>query len=125
MFTTIMEHIEIVKGLEGLHWKELLGFSNDALLSFVKKIDTEEKKYTLQQFPAENTKKLVNYPEFIPKIIYLLKAGISIDRMSTFIQEADSSLLDCSCETLENALKIEECRSAASDPRRTLYQLAG
>lgn len=108
MFTTIMEHIEIVKGLEGLHWKELLGFSNDALLSFVKKIDTEEKKYTLQQFPAENTKKLVNYPEFIPKIIYLLKAGISIDRMSTFIQEADGSLLDCSCETLENALKIEE-----------------
>lgn len=108
MFTTIMEHIEIVKGLEGLQWKELLGFSNDALLSFVKKIDTEEKKYTLQQFPAESTKKLVNYPEFIPKIIYLLKAGISIDRMSTFIQEADGSLLDCSCETLENALKIEE-----------------
>lgn len=108
MFTTIMEHIEIVKGLEGLQWKELFGFSNDALLSFVKEIDTEEKKNTLQQFPAENTKKLVDYPEFIPKIIYLLKAGISIDRMSTFIQEADGSLLGCSCETLEKALKIEE-----------------
>lgn len=108
MFTTIMEHIEIVKGLEGLQWKELLGFSNDHLLAFVKAIDTEEKKRALQQFPAENTKKLSDYPEFIPKIIYLLKAGISINRIRTFIEEADGRLFDCSCEALEKALKIEE-----------------
>lgn len=108
MFTTIMEHIEIVKGLEGLGWKELLGFSNDHLLAFVKAIDTEEKKRALQQFPAENTKKLVDDPEFIPKILHLLKVGISINRVRTFIEEADSSLFACSCEELERALKIEE-----------------
>ena len=34
MFTTVKEHMEIVKGLEGLGWQEILGFSNQEAPSF-------------------------------------------------------------------------------------------
>lgn len=44
MFTTVKEHMGIVKGLEGLGWQEILGFSNQELLPFTKAIDTDEKK---------------------------------------------------------------------------------
>ena len=43
MFTTVKEHMGIVKGLEGLGWQEILGFSNQELLPFTKAIDTDEK----------------------------------------------------------------------------------
>ena len=40
MLTTVKEHMEIIKGLEGLGWQEILGFSNQQLLPFTKEIDT-------------------------------------------------------------------------------------
>ena len=43
MLTTVTEHMEIIKGLEGLGWQEILGFSNQQLLPFTKEIDTDEK----------------------------------------------------------------------------------
>ena len=43
MLTTVKEHMEIIKGLEGLGWQEILGFSNQQLLLFTKEIDTEKK----------------------------------------------------------------------------------
>ena len=42
MLTTVKEHMEIIKGLEGLGWQEILGFSNQQLLLFTKEIDTEK-----------------------------------------------------------------------------------
>ncbi|MFR1946223.1 MAG: hypothetical protein ACLS20_13720 [Faecalimonas umbilicata] len=77
MFTTVKEHMGIVKGLEGLGWQEILGFSNQELLPFTKAIDTDEKRSILKQLPIEYGKKLVVYPEFLSKIINLQKAGIS------------------------------------------------
>ena len=50
MFTTVKEHMEIVKGLEGLGWQEILGFSNLQLLSFTNEIDTDEKRRILNSF---------------------------------------------------------------------------
>ena len=47
MFTTVKEHMGIVKGLEGLGWQEILGFSNQELLPFTKAIDTDEKSFRL------------------------------------------------------------------------------
>ncbi len=44
MLTTVKEHMEIIKGLEGLGWQEILGFSNQQLLPFTKEIDTEKRE---------------------------------------------------------------------------------
>lgn len=49
MLTTVKEHMEIIKGLEGLGWQEILGFSNQQLLPFTKEIDTDEKRRILKQ----------------------------------------------------------------------------
>lgn len=49
MLTTVKEHMEIIKGLEGLGWQEILGFSNQQLLLFTKEIDTEKKRRILKQ----------------------------------------------------------------------------
>lgn len=38
MLTTVKEHMEIIKGLEGLGWQEILGFSNQQLLLLQKKL---------------------------------------------------------------------------------------
>ena len=57
MFTTVKEHMEIVKGLEGLGWQEILGFSNQELLSFTETIDTDEKRSILKQLPIEYSNK--------------------------------------------------------------------
>ena len=108
MFTTVKEHMEIVKGLEGLGWQEILGFSNLQLLSFTNEIDTDEKRRILKQLPIEYGKKLVSYPEFLSKIINLQKAGISAYRIESFIGGAEGTLLDSSYEELEAALKTEE-----------------
>ena len=51
MFTTVKEHMEIVKGLEEIGWQEILGFSNQQLLLFTKEIDTEKKRRILKQLP--------------------------------------------------------------------------
>ena len=53
MLTTVKEHMEIIKGLEGLGWQEILGFSNQQLLLFTKEIDTEKKRRILKQLPIE------------------------------------------------------------------------
>ena len=108
MFTTVKEHMGIVKGLEGLGWQEILGFSNQELLPFTKAIDTDEKRSILKQLPIEYGKKLVVYPEFLSKIINLQKAGISAYRIESFIGGAEGTLLDSSYEELEAALKTEE-----------------
>ena len=47
MLMTVKEHMEIIKGLEGLGWQEILGFSNQQLLPFTKEIDTDEKRRIL------------------------------------------------------------------------------
>ena len=62
MLMTVKEHMEIIKGLEGLGWQEILGFSNQQLLPFTKEIDTDEKRRILKQLPIEYGKKLVAYP---------------------------------------------------------------
>ena len=77
MLMTVKEHMEIIKGLEGLGWQEILGFSNQQLLPFTKEIDTDEKRRILKQLPIEYGKKLVAYPKILSKIISLLEAGIS------------------------------------------------
>lgn len=69
MLTTVKEHMEIIKGLEGLGWQEILGFSNQQLLLFTKEIDTEKKRRILKQLPIEYGKKLVAYPKILSKII--------------------------------------------------------
>ena len=71
MLTTVKEHMEIIKGLEGLGWQEILGFSNQQLLLFTKEIDTEKKRRILKQLPIEYGKKLVAYPKILSKIISL------------------------------------------------------
>ena len=65
MLTTVTEHMEIIKGLEGLGWQEILGFSNQQLLPFTKEIDTDEKRRILKQLPIEYGKKLVAYPKIL------------------------------------------------------------
>lgn len=46
MLTTVTEHMEIIKGLEGLGWQEILGFSNQQLLLLQKKlIQTKREEY--------------------------------------------------------------------------------
>ena len=37
MLTTVKEHMEIIKGLEGLGWQEILGFFKSAAPSFYKR----------------------------------------------------------------------------------------
>lgn len=108
MFTTVKEHMEIVKGLEGLDWQEILGFSNQELIPFTKAIDTDEKRNILKQLPKEYGKKLVAHPEFLSKIISLQKAGISAYRIECFIGGAEGALLESSYEELEAVLKTEE-----------------
>lgn len=78
MFTTVKEHMGIVKGLEGLGWQEILGFSNQELLPFTKAIDTDEKRSILKQLPIEYGKKLVVYPEFLSKIIICKSRNFSL-----------------------------------------------
>ena len=107
MLTTVKEHMEIIKGLEGLGWQEILGFSNQQLLPFTKEIDTDEKRRILKQLPIEYGKKLVAYPKILSKIISLLEAGISAYRIEMFIGSADEKLFDRSYEELEAALKTE------------------
>ena len=107
MFTTVKEHMEIVKGLEGIGWQEILGFSNQQLLPFTKEIDTEKKRRILKQLPTEYGKKLVAYPKFLSKIISLLEAEISAYRIERFIGSANEKLFDRSYEELEAALKTE------------------
>ena len=107
MLTTVTEHMEIIKGLEGLGWQEILGFSNQQLLPFTKEIDTDEKRRILKQLPIEYGKKLVAYPKILSKIISLLEAGISAYRIEMFIGGADEKLFDRSYEELEAALKTE------------------
>lgn len=107
MFTTVKEHMEIIKGLEGLGWQEILGFSNQQLLLFTKEINTEKKRRILKQLPIEYGKKLVAYPKILSKIISLLEAGISAYRIEMFIGSADEKLFDRSYEELEAALKTE------------------
>lgn len=107
MLTTVKEHMEIIKGLEGLGWQEILGFSNQQLLPFTKEIDTDEKRRILKQLPIEYGKKLVAYPKILSKIISLLEAGISAYRIEMFIGGADEKLFDRSYEELEAALKTE------------------
>lgn len=107
MLTTVKEHMEIIKGLEGLGWQEILGFSNQQLLLFTKEIDTEKKRRILKQLPIEYGKKLVAYPKILSKIISLLEAGISAYRIEMFIGSADEKLFDRSYEELEAALKTE------------------
>ena len=58
MLTTVKEHMEIIKGLEGLGWQEILGFSNQQLLPFTKEIDTDEKRRILKQLPIEYGKEI-------------------------------------------------------------------
>ena len=96
MFTTVKEHMGIVKGLEGLDWQEILGFSNQELLPFTKAIDTDEKRSILKQLPIEYGKKLVVYPEFLSKIINLQKAGISAYRIESFIGGAEGTFYSVS-----------------------------
>lgn len=107
MLTTVTEHMEIIKGLEGLGWQEILGFSNQQLLPFTKEIDTDEKRRILKQLPIEYGKKLVAYPKILSKIISLLEAGISAYRIEMFIGGADEKLFARSYEELEAALKTE------------------
>ena len=54
MLTTVKEHMEIIKGLEGLGWQEILGFSNQQLLPFTKEIDTDEKRRILKSSMERN-----------------------------------------------------------------------
>ena len=68
MLTTVKEHMEIIKGLEGLGWQEILGFSNQQLLLFTKEIDTEKKRRILKQLPIEYGKKLVAIRKFFQRL---------------------------------------------------------
>ena len=68
MLMTVKEHMEIIKGLEGLGWQEILGFSNQQLLPFTKEIDTDEKRRILKQLPIEYGKKLVPIRKFFQRL---------------------------------------------------------
>lgn len=60
MFTTVKEHMEIVKGLEGLGWQEILGFSNQELSLLEQRETPQGARWCL--VPAAGKKDLASAP---------------------------------------------------------------